>query len=155
VITCAAIVAWALQSTATCYEVYGLVDSTVVWVGVIIGAIASVPLLSVLRGRTIVILWMIALVAFALSQTVHTNRLAALRSEVAAIISYVDDYKLQHGLYPTDLSGYEFQRPVLAEYVEYHDAFPTTSYSIRWHPTHREDISHYYGADYGHYYEDD
>jgi hypothetical protein len=154
-ITLTAIVAWALRSTSTSYEVFGLVHSGVVWLGLFVGAALTVPLLFWLRVRTIVWLWMIALVVFALSQTVLNRRLSSLRAEVASIIEYVDDYKLQHGLYPPDLSGYEFQRPKLAAYIEYRDAYPTTSYEIRWHPIHLEGIAHWYGADYGHYYEDD
>jgi hypothetical protein len=154
-LTGAAIVAWAVMSYSTTYEVYGLVQSGVVWVAILLGAIATLPLLFVLRMRTLCRLWMLALVAFSLRQAMFAKRLAALRTEVAAIIEYVDNHKLQHGLYPTDLSGYQFIRPELASYIEYRDAYPTTSYEIRWHPIHLDGIAHWYGADYGHYFEDD
>jgi hypothetical protein len=154
-ITYTAIAAWALRSTNSNYEVYGSVASGVVWIALIVGAIVTPLLLLILSGRSIVRVWMLALLAFALSQTVLDRRLSALRTEIGRIIAYVDDFKLQHGLYPTDLSAYEFQRPDLAEYIEYRDAYPATSYEIRWHPIKREGIAHWYGADYGHYYEDD
>jgi hypothetical protein len=154
-LTCTAIVAWAVNSSWTAYEVYGVVQSGFVWAAVVLGGIATLPLLFALRTRTVIRIWMIALVAFSLGQTVLTRRLSALQSEVASIIDYVDDYKLQHGLYPTNLSGYDFHRPDLASYIEYRDAYPTTSYEIRWHPIRLHGIAHWYGADYGHYYEDD
>lgn len=154
-ITYTAIAAWALRSTNSNYEVYGSVASGAVWSALIVGAIATPLLLLILSGRSIVRVWMLALVAFALSQTVLDRRLSALRTEIGKIIAYVDDFKLQHGLYPTDLSAYAFQRPDLAEYIEYRDAYPTTSYEIRWHPIKREGLAHWYGADYGHYYEDE
>lgn len=154
-LTYTAVVAWALRSTNTNYEVYGLVDSTIVWIALIGGAIVTLPLLFILRWRNIVRVWTLALVVFALSQTVLDRRLCALRTEVERIIAYVDDFKLQHGLYPTDLSAYEIQRADLAEYIEYRNAYPTTSYAVRWHPIHLEGIAHWYGADYEHYFEDD
>jgi hypothetical protein len=150
-LTCAAIVVWGLQASATAYHVYGI-DSVWVWAVVCLGALASFPLMYMVPVRTIICVWMAVIVVFALSQTLYSKRLAALRTEVANIIAYVDDFKLQHGLYPTDLSGYEFQQPDLAEYIEYRDAYPTTSYEIRWHPIHLHGIAHWYGADYGHSY---
>jgi hypothetical protein len=153
-LTYVAIVAWGLQAYSTTYEVYGT-NAGIVRVAVFFGVIASMPLLLFFRARTIVRFGVAAVLAFSISQATYTRRLAALRTEVASIIAYVDEYKLQHGLYPTDLSGYEFQRPELATFIEYRDAYPTTSYEIRWHPIQREDLGHWYGADYGHYYEDD
>jgi hypothetical protein len=154
-LTYTAIAAWALRSSSTSYEIHGYPPWATVFFGVTVGAIVALVLLPVLRIQTIVRLAMIALVAYALNQTVLSRRLAALRGEIESIIAYVDAHKLQHGLYPADLTGYQFNRPELAEYIEYRDAFPTTSYEIRWHPTHAQAISHWYGSDYGHYFEDD
>lgn len=153
--TFAAVAIWAAMSCSTTYHIYGAVDS-VAWIGVVLCCALLSPLL-LLSAKTRVMfgLTTIALVAFSIYQTPLTWRLRALQTEVTSVIGYVDRFKLQHGLYPTDLSGYEFLRPELASYIEYRNAYPTTSYEIRWHPIPLDGIAHWYGADYGYYYEDD
>jgi hypothetical protein len=157
VMTFVAIVAWAVQGSATFYEVYGKgAHIRAVVIGGLVFA-ASVPVLLVLRYRiwTVCRCWTIVLAVFALRQTMLTHRLAALRHEVDSIIEYVDEYRVDGGPYPTDLSQYRFHRPELAQYIEYRDAYPVTSYEIRWHPVAFNGITHGYSPDFGHYYEDD
>jgi hypothetical protein len=156
IMTYVAIAAWAIQSYATLYEVYGAARAAfIAFFGGVI-CLVSVPLLMlVMRARTAIRILMIVLVAFSLRQTVLTKRLAALRQEVAAVIDYVDKYRVNGGPYPTDLSQYRFHRPELAAYIEYRDAYPVTSYEIRWHPIALDGIAHWYSPDFGHYYEDD
>jgi hypothetical protein len=158
IMTYVAIAAWTVQGSATYYDVYGDVQFIRFFVvGGLIGGASLTVLLWVFlfRVRTLCRLWMVVLAALALRQTILTHRLAALRAEVESIIDYVDAYRVDGGPYPADLSQYRFHRPELAPYIEYRDAYPVTSYEIRWHPIAVDGIAHWYSPDFGHYYEDD
>lgn len=155
VTTCVAVVVWALQSSAAYYQVFGGAALSSLAFIALTGAAGLLVLSFVVRARTVCRLAVLALALFAMRQAHWTHRLAALRREVDSIIAYVDAYKLQRGVYPADLAQYEFRRPDLAPLVEYRDGFPNTSYEIRWHPVAQDGVAHWYGSDYGHYFEDD
>jgi hypothetical protein len=145
----AAILAAAV-SCRTVYEVYGDIPSVLFPTALGVFFLASLPTLAFRRLR---LAWCIVIIvicsAFSFRQAVLAGRLQNLKSEVSHIVDYMNRFEKEHGICPSDLSGYTFQQPELEQYIEY------SPNAVGLHPTGGTGIGHYYLPGGGHYFEDD
>jgi hypothetical protein len=95
--------------------------------------------------------------AFCFRQSILVQRLRDLKVEVIRINSFVEQYKVENGQYPKDLSGYKFERPDLTQFIAYYpdDVGSSSlfdSYWIRFHPCQDEWLFPFHGLGIYHAY---
>jgi hypothetical protein len=153
-----AVIAWAATSCAHLYELYGAVQSVLYPLLLVMVFFLSFPFVLNERFRKAwTVTWLVALLLFSWRLNSLHNRLNQLRKEVGSIVAHLEQHLERNGTYPSNLANYQFERPELAEYVEYELVSENRGYALTFHPKSRGPwgIYHGYTPDEGYWYQDD
>ncbi len=86
---------------------------------------------------------------FGIRQVTLGRQLQTLRQEVTRVVAYVENYKVERGRFPADLSGFKYQRPEFQKQIEFGLDPDGTSYYLWFNPAGEPNVGHYYYSTYG------
>ena len=151
-----AVACWAAITCRSLHGLYGdLISGFMLTLGLLALLFTSPFVVATRTRRAWMVFWMGAMILFSAGHAVLSARLQKLHAEAASVVKYAHAYHAKHGMYPDDLSGFNFSDPALQPYLRYDGRRNRREFAVTYHPVQTGSVLYWYTPKDGYWLDDD
>ena len=125
------------------YENYGASYSSLLWIIMVATNLVLIALFSNKLRNILFALWVLLFVGIVPQQFYTEYKRMRIKDESNSILAYLENKKEQTGVFPKNLSGYEYQDVTTKNYIVYENK-GNADYQLRYHTGAPASAMHFY-----------